>query len=308
MKRLSHSTQAIQFFREEAARPNAHHNDKLMFPWLASCLSGGVKFVIPDVSMIFDGGDTTRGMELVRLPYPVTVLEYELEGTLADGEVAATKRIAMCFSPSSPSLDAIAEFCGLPTRSDEDGIYIITVYLASGVWFVPPVIALVRSAADPVANPRRVPGAAKWGQRFEIFPIPLEAAMRCYRSTDEQLIQDLVKDVQDEVCAAVAFCKLMNCSNVHEEVVPAPKAINASRARKGKPPLFEYRTLVIDVASAPKGAADSQGENSGRASPRQHLRRGHIRRLGDRLVWVNAALIGSVGRIEKDYKIRGRQQ
>lgn len=308
MKRINHSSQAIQFFTAKAARPDAHQNDKIMFPWLASCLNGGVKFVIPDAKTIFDGGDTTRAMELVRLPYPVTVLEYELEElTPSEPGMSAPKRIALCVSPSSPSLDAIDRFCNLPTRSDEDGIYVVAVFECDGVWFVPPVLAFVRSAAEPVANDRRNSGGARYGQRFEMIPIPVEATMRCYRAEGEQLVQDLFRDVHDEVNSAVTFCKLMNCSNVHEQLIPAPKSINAARARKGKLPLFEYRTLVIDVAAASNGVMNSQGETSGRASPRQHLRRGHIRRIADRVIWVNAAVVGAHGWIEKDYKIGGKQ-
>lgn len=43
------------------------------------------------------------------------------------------------------------------------------------------------------------------------------------------------------------------------------------------------------------------------ASPREHLRRGHIRRLEDgRKFWINAAVVaaGNGGKIHKDYGIR----
>ena len=43
-------------------------------------------------------------------------------------------------------------------------------------------------------------------------------------------------------------------------------------------------------------------------SPREHLRRGHIRRLADgRRIWVNAAIVGAgkgVGVVSKDYALR----
>ena len=40
-------------------------------------------------------------------------------------------------------------------------------------------------------------------------------------------------------------------------------------------------------------------------SPRQHLRRGHIRRLPTKKVWVNSAIIGNSknGIIQKDYAV-----
>lgn len=311
MRRINHSSQAIQSLLAEAAKADLKQRDRLMFTWLANTLQGGTKFVIPDANLIFDGGDTTRGMELVRLPYPVTVLEYEVEGVVGDEQVcAAPKRIALCISPSSPSLDTIQGLfrehqSDVPTRDDEDGIYVIAMFELAGSWFEPPVLSLVRSEADPIANPRRTSFNSRWAQRFQMLPLPIEASLQIYSGTDKQIADELLHDVHDEVNSAVTFCKLMNCSNVHEQLIPAPRAINAARARKGKLPLFEYRTLVVDVTASPRDRADSQGERSERASPRQHLRRGHIRRLGDRVVWVNAALVGTQGRIEKTYQIKG---
>lgn len=308
MERLNHSNQAIQFFTQMAARTDLQQNDVLMFTWLANTLKEGVKFVIPDANMIFDGGDTTRCMELVRLPYPVTVLEYEVEGVPGEGEICAPRRIALCVSPSDPSLDAIQgllhDVCQLPTRSDEDGIYIVAMFELDGSWFVPPILSLVRSEPDPIAPPRQTSSSGQLAQRFKMIPLPIPALF-CYSGSPESIADDLLRDVHDEVNSAVTFCKLMNCSNVHEQVIPAPKAINAARARKGKLPLFEYRTLVIDVAATPDGRSDSQGGTSNRASPRQHLRRGHIRRIADRVVWVNAAVVGAHGRIEKTYSVKG---
>lgn len=310
MRRINHSSQAIKSFLAEVSRADLKQSDKLMFSWLANTLQGGVKFVIPDANMIFDGGDTTRGMELVRLPYPVTVLEYEVEGAIGDEQVVAPKRIALCISPSSPSLDTIQGLfrdnqSEVLTRDDEDGIYIVAMFELAGAWFVPPVLSFVRSEPDPTENPRRTASNSRWAQQFRMLPLPIEASLQSYSGTGKQIADDLLHDVHDEVNSAVTFCKLMNCSNVHEQVIPAPKAINAARARKGKLPLFEYRTLVVDVTSIARDRSDSQGERSERASPRQHLRRGHIRRIADRVVWVNAAVVGAHGRIEKTYCIKG---
>lgn len=299
MKRINHSGQAIQSFRLQAARTDLQQNDKLMFTWLANTLKGGVKFVIPDANMIFDTGDTTRGMELVRLPYPVTVLEYEVKGNPEEAESCFPKRIALCISPSSPSLDTIQGLFRdhrgeVPTRDDEDGIYIVAMFeVAGGAWFVPPVLSFMRSEPDPIPNPQRTASNSRWVQQFQMIPLPIEASLQCYRGTNKQIADGLLRHVHEEVNSAVTFCKLMNCSNVHEQVIPAPRAINAARARKGELPLFEYRTLVVDVTAIPHDRSDPQGERSERASPRQHLRRGHIRRVADRVVWVNAAVEGA---------------
>lgn len=81
---------------------------------------------------------------------------------------------------------------------------------------------------------------------------------------------------------------------------PAPEKLNRQRAKKGKPPIFEYRIVEIPAWAVAK--AESQGGTH--ASPRLHWRRGHERRLGNgRKTFVHAHLVGSAdnGFIHKDY-------
>jgi hypothetical protein len=83
----------------------------------------------------------------------------------------------------------------------------------------------------------------------------------------------------------------------------ADAAKNQRRVRDGKLPIYETRVLIIHT---PRETVTRSEANTGqlRASPRQHLRRGHIRRLPDgRKIWVQAAVVGSVekGRIDKSY-------
>lgn len=100
-------------------------------------------------------------------------------------------------------------------------------------------------------------------------------------------------------CAIEVF----SCTNVVAVDHPPPKFINAKRIKKGKVPFFSYKTLHIT------GEASESGESAGgtHASPRLHLRRGHIRKLADgRRVWVRHCLVGdkSKGFVAHDYKVR----
>ncbi len=71
-------------------------------------------------------------------------------------------------------------------------------------------------------------------------------------------------------------------------------------------PFDEYHVLTVAIPSA-KASVNNQAESIGdRHSPREHLRRGHIRRLQDsRKIWVNAAIINAgVGtKIHKNYAV-----
>lgn len=73
------------------------------------------------------------------------------------------------------------------------------------------------------------------------------------------------------------------------------------RESKGKAPLIEYKTLVID-----KKVIDSQSRGGHHASPRLHLRRGHFRQLKiGGVVWVRPAIVGEKNRgmVVKDYRV-----
>lgn len=89
------------------------------------------------------------------------------------------------------------------------------------------------------------------------------------------------------------------CGNVRIESLPARKASKHT----GNPlPFDSYKVLMVGGVVAGTGA----GGGSHR-SPREHLRRGHIRRLETGAIWVNAHVVGSRkagGKITKDYRIK----
>lgn len=115
-------------------------------------------------------------------------------------------------------------------------------------------------------------------------------------------------DVMDELRVAQDFCISINCQNVGEIAVPASPALNKKRVSSGKPPLFDYKVLKVNLGRGRNEGHDGESDASHRRSPRQHFRRGHVRRIGDdggRIVWVSPAVIGNSadGVVEKDYML-----
>ena len=105
----------------------------------------------------------------------------------------------------------------------------------------------------------------------------------------------------------ILFCFLaaLNCSNVKQQSTPRLKTTTNTKGnpKKNKQPFFSYKVLTIDTQNQ-----QSQGNTTGsgnHASPRVHLRRGHIRRLPNKTVWVNACVVGdkSKGMVSKDYAV-----
>jgi hypothetical protein len=97
-----------------------------------------------------------------------------------------------------------------------------------------------------------------------------------------------------------SFLNALACRNVHIEKLGnrPPK-----KAKHGALPFDEYHVLTISSASS-----STRGPSTGtHRSPREHLRRGHIRQLsnGER-VWVNATVVNSNigGKVHKSYRCK----
>ena len=110
-----------------------------------------------------------------------------------------------------------------------------------------------------------------------------------------------VNDYADEAGALLCFLNVLQCKNVQLERSDPKKA---GKKIKTALPFDTYHVLTIDV---PDKAGDG-ASTGGHRSPREHLRRGHIRRLADsRRIWVNATVVAAgrgAGVVTKDYAVR----
>ena len=99
----------------------------------------------------------------------------------------------------------------------------------------------------------------------------------------------------------LSFLNALACSNVR---VARSEPKKAGKKIKAALPFDTYHVLTIDVL----GKAGDGAATGGHRSPREHLRRGHIRRLADgRRIWVNATVVAagrSAGVVKKDYAVR----
>jgi hypothetical protein len=110
-----------------------------------------------------------------------------------------------------------------------------------------------------------------------------------------------LSDYEDEIGSLLCFLNALQCSNVHAERSPAKAA---GKKIKSALPFDDYYVLSVDLPSGGSGSTAAGGHRS----PREHLRRGHIRRLeSGRRIWINAAVVGAskgAGKIVKDYNIK----
>lgn len=104
-----------------------------------------------------------------------------------------------------------------------------------------------------------------------------------------------------EAKTVLAFLNALACSNVRSVRSPCKKAGKVKAALQ----FDSYHVLTIDVPGRP---GEPGGIGDSHRSPREHLRRGHIRRLADgRRIWVNATVVAAgrgAGVVKKDYALR----
>lgn len=158
-------------------------------------------------------------------------------------------------------------------RDPEEGIY-------ATAWRIP-------ENSPPVASPMMFyiadDGLVKYGPAAENEPL------------DEK-----------EAQAILGFISgwLGSLSRRAESYIPSvkPTFTNRRKIAAGKPPLYEWRTVVIEPVQA-----RSEHRGGTHASPRLHDRRGHLRRLrSGKNVWVRECKVGnaSKGVVFHDYQIK----
>ena len=229
------------------------------------------KFILPKGGRIFD--DELRGLDgAVRLPFARCLIEYEAVGEgIGRTSPLETERCSRRI--------VYAEQVG------NEHLVLQTMLFADSLnaWVRYPLAAMFKASAldsDGAVEFFDVSGCGLGRQ------VPKEAA---------------VLDLADEARAVFEMIEALSCSNV--ELMPMPMAkLNKSAARRGALPFDEYKTLVVRPTSATGNSLDSD-----RRSPREHLRRGHIRRLPNgRKTWIQACVVaaGAAGKINKNYDLR----
>lgn len=106
------------------------------------------------------------------------------------------------------------------------------------------------------------------------------------------------------------FLNALACSNVHIDTLQHANAKRNARVKAGKThktPIYETKYLTIEVPG--RAHQDAKSYGTGR-TPREHLRRGHIRRChSGKAVWVNACVVSAGnGRIDKQYRVKPNTQ
>jgi hypothetical protein len=313
--RLNYSSQALEAMHVLGEMPWIS-NEKLAIE-TAKCvrdimvmLDKAEKFILPEWGRIFNGKEWEMVCDQrfpTRLPYPVVALEYPCTYTMgtdhliAKKELASSKRIALAVETEAilalapDYLGPMVEKSPLPP-----GFWVFPISWSddANVWTPPPsCMYFPRGGNNDIKFLRR-------DQFVHVLPLG-EDAYSYYPKEEHQL--RAASDVADEALAVMHLLIALSLDKGRHETLPAPEKLNRKRAKRKKPPLFEYKVLdiVADVLSPPKEVIHGR-EGHHHASPRMHTRRGHVRKLASgKATWIRNAIVGKPkrGEVIKQYAV-----
>nr|GEU29196.1 hypothetical protein [Tanacetum cinerariifolium] len=305
------------------------HSAKVMYRLIAM-LQHSVKFILPNCCELVAPDDLRQAhIDMLRLPFQCVAFEApwdkggEIEEYIGEfRQTPATRRIALCWDSAQfeprPGLNSFLD------AFPQGGAFVLPIFwapqfkkwsVALGGIFVPYNNKLEKININEALPGTRIAFAAKLAaghahekssqfrsEPFPMFPEIFEAATR-QDGSREKTYGRILLDASDEVSILIQVCSVINCANVETGVVEASAALNRKRQANGKQPFFSYKILELSADRQTKNTSYSSGEH---ASPRMHLRRGHLRRLDNKTVWVRAAMVNipsSSGSVHKDYRV-----
>ena len=330
---LNYCAHAIEDMRElEAILRGAAPESARVFRRLIDMLQHSVKFILPNCCDLIDPNELRQAhLDLTRLPFPCVAFEapWEKEDGIEQlGEfqqTPATKRIALCWQ-ASPEYELLPGLNSILEAFPEGGVFVLPIYwgpehrrwtVALGGSFVPYENTMQDMKLEESLPASRIAHAATIeagltkskakhfrAEPFYLLPEFYEKTLAAYGGNREKAYAQISLESRDEVQTVVQACSVINCANVTTAEVSAPAALNKKRQEKGKQPFFSYKVLQL---SDERREAVKGGAGGNHASPRMHLRRGHLRRLESKVVWVRPAMVNagtSTGAVLKDYAVQ----
>lgn len=330
---LNYCAHAIEDLRElEAILRGAAPESARVFRRLIDMLQHSVKFILPNCCDLIDPNELRQAhLDLARIPFPCVAFEapWEKEDAIEQlGEfqqTPMTKRIALCWE-ASPEYELLPGLNSVLEVFPAGGVFVVPIYwgpgdrrwtVAMGGSFVPYENTMQDVNLDESLPASRIAhtaameaGLAKTkakqfrAEPFYLLPEFYEQALAAYGGNREKAYAKIILDSRDEVQTVVQACSVINCANVTTAEVSAPAALNKKRQEKGKQPFFSYKVLQL---SDERREAGKGGVGGNHASPRMHLRRGHLRRLESKVVWVRPAMVNAgsnSGVVLKDYALK----
>lgn len=277
---------------------------------LVKDIASAVHFVIPDEGKILDNrGRTLHGKD-INLPFDKITIEFFVRGKEPMPE----------YTVASHHTEKDTK-CLVYAENDNGNIYIVGMYSkhqeGSGeVWVISEPIpnikptrydrrdTLLNSLASEVGRDKADYMTCIVGCCDAVNSKKSEVDFGDTYDTCSYVFSHPLRASTVAAWAVVELVEALSCKNISLENYQESSQSNSKRIKKGKLPFYETKMLVVNTI-LPTLTATKSTRNGYHSSPRQHLRRGHIRRLPSGNIWVNSCVVGdhSRGRIEKQYVV-----
>jgi hypothetical protein len=251
------------------------------------------KFLMPPDGLLLDFNDVQeKYRDLIRLPFPIVALEFPTTPTRNGG---STKGIVLAWSGGLHlSPDNLSDFDAFEKKE----VIAFTNFFYSErqkCWQPSPYVFWFHKDHLSIENKKISKGFALSEMYGGLFSEMIEEMPLSRREFEEDMNLKFGMD------ALLEFVVTVNCENVVQETLLPSNVLNKKRVANAKEPFFSCKVLTI-----PGGNFDESNGDGSHASPRIHLRRGHIRRLATgKVTWVKHTIVGSAERgvVDKTYNV-----
>ena len=267
-------------------------------------LRASPKFALPPNGRCFDG--QFKGLpEELHLPFPIVVLEYTFETSEEEDAKSAVRQL---YTAAQTVRCRNRIILASENPYIEGGLLVFSFVEMAGAppqWvFLPYAVSIAPYSSDkkplPVFPEFQNISQLRGPLPFSVGFIPLLDGIENQSDWEKNAYADLV----DEANVTLDFIEAMSCSNVTYDTIPARRQNRAAR-RRGALPFDDYHVLVVKVSQKEKHLM-AVGDATHR-SPREHLRRGHVRIYKSGLkIWVQSCVVnpGLHGKIKTSYEVR----
>lgn len=285
---MSYTSEALDQFILLKRRAKLNKPLALLVDNLITHLSRAMVFKLPTNGIIFPSAVEKKTPLIamldkynvpIRLPFGEIIIEFSHHSEDMRGGEPWSKCVCIACDMSEPgSFQTFAR--DVLRNQDNEGVFITSVYWNTDCrsW-VPCNCGLLMNSTGIKAVPMTPEIARQYGPEVALT------------------------DLQMEMQSVVMLMSALACTNVKTAQVQPSAAVNKKRTIMHKSPIRTHHILVLGSETTNSGA-----ETGTHASPRVHLRRGHVRRLEAKNVWVNACVVGdkSRGVTTKDYSVKAR--
>jgi len=288
-RKFKEAANALEKFGAEFPPSLTHTKDSLKMN--SMLIKNGPKFYVPQINEVLNIGKQKEGYvvfeddELINLPYPITILLSESWLRTAPREEGALHNSWK-----------ISVFC----QPNKNGPIVCTstVYDPNRkVWVGLPIAVALSKVPLPVEK------GVGYGLGRRYWGDPATQELLKQMKDAGQTEEEGLRDFDEDIAALMSLIKLLSVQGMERVKVKMPDKLVKKHAKHSNDTSdYSYHVLKIggDIWDSPYVMESNQ--NSGK---RSHLRRGHIRRLAHKNVWVRASFIqgSKEGFVEKEYHI-----